>query len=76
MKWTRSVALATLIGALACTHAAAQARSIRGGPVLGFTSAGFGGEDADGSEAKVGLMFGGFLSVGISGNVSLETGAF
>ena len=76
MKWTRSVALATLIGAIACTHAAAQTRSIRGGPVLGLTSAGFGGEDAEESESKVGLLFGGFLSFGISGNFSLETGAF
>jgi hypothetical protein len=76
MMWTRSVAMATLVGTIACAHAAAQGRSIRGGPVVGMTSATFGGEDSEDSESKVGLVFGGFLSFGIAGNVALETGAF
>lgn len=76
MKWTRSVACAILIGAIAFARAEAQARSIRGGPAVGITSATFGGEGTGDFESKVGLVLGGFLSLGLSRNVALETGAF
>ena len=77
MKWKRCAGVAVLFGVLAVSSVEAQGRTIRGGVAAGITSATLNGDGAEEvTESKIGLLFGGFLSVGLSRNLALETGAF
>ncbi len=63
-----------VLGTLAAGTGRAQDHPITVGVVGGINSATLSGEDTEGSERKIGIALGGYLSFGIHRNLAIETG--